>query len=345
MTFDKQKISQTFYVARFFAILFVVFAHCPFGEGTIFLKIDSLIGTIGVPIFLICSGYFLDYKKDKKTFWKSKFLHIVLPWIILGTTTYFIAKLGSGSSASLSFNGLVKWLLGSGTWLYYIPVLLVCIFLSRLSSNKIYLTTLFIISITSLILTRYSLINLDGLITNYMNPLNFLCFYIFGIFLGKTFKNKEKFIIKPAVFCFVLFLTALLSILYIAFGENISYWGSLFSLPFEFTASLSFILLSFFICKSHILALIGKDSYFIYFIHMVIGIPYATKILFLLNGGETLNITLGLLTPFLALFITFALCMLITLLLEICKLTKFKFLLGISPDEVFIKKAKREKLS
>lgn len=341
MTFDKQKISQTFYVARFFAILFVVFAHCPFGEGTIFIETSSLIGTIGVPIFLICSGYFLDYKKDKKTFWKSKFLHIVLPWIILGTFTYLLSSRNIGPS----FSGSIKWLLGSGTWLYYIPVLLVCIFLSRLSSNKIYLAALFCISVISLILTRYDIINLNGFITNYMNPLNFLCFYVFGIFLGKTYKDKNEFTVKPIVFYLLLFLTISLSILYIAFGENISYWGSLFSLPFEFTASLFFILSSSFICKSHILALIGKDSYFIYFIHMVIGIPYATKILFLLNGGEALNIALGLLTPFLALFITFALCMLITLLSEICKLTKFKFLLGISPDEVFIKKAKRKKLS
>lgn len=341
MIFNKQRVSQTFYVARFFAILFVVFAHCPFGEGTIFLKIGSLIGTIGVPIFLICSGYFLDYEKGAKTFWKSKFFHIVLPWVILGTFTYYLSFRNIG----LSFSELIKWLLGSGTWLYYIPVLLVCIFLSRLSSNKIYLITLFFISIASLILTRYSLINLSGFVTNYMNPLNFLCFYIFGIFLGQKYKNKDSFTIKPTIFYSTLFLTALLSILYIIFGENISYWGSLFSLPFEFAASLFFILLSSFIYKSHILTLIGKDSYFIYFIHMVIGIPFAMKILLFLNGGEALGIALGFFAPFLALFITFTLCMFITFLLEICRLAKFKFLFGISPDEIFIKKTKHKKPS
>ena len=341
MTFDKQKISQTFYVARFFAILFVVFAHCPFGEGTIFIEISSLIGTIGVPIFLICSGYFLDYKKDKKTFWKSKFLHIVLPWIILGTFTYLLSFRNIGPSFSES----IKWLLGSGTWLYYIPVLLVCIFLSRLSSNKIYLAALFCISVISLILTRYGIINLNGFITNYMNPLNFLCFYVFGIFLRKTYKDKNEFTVKPIVFFLLLFLTISLSILYITFGENISYWGSLFSLPFEFTASLFFILLSSFICKSHILLLIGKDSYFIYFIHMVIGIPFATKILFFLDGNITIGIIFGFLKPVLALFATFTLCLFDTFLLEFCRLTKFKFLFGISPDEIFIKKTEHKKLS
>lgn len=342
MTFNKQKVSQTLYVARFFAILFVVFAHCPFSENTIFFKIGSLIGTIGVPIFLICSGYFLDYKKDNKSFWKSKLLHIVIPWIILGTITYFIAQMWAHSTA-FSFNGWAKWLVGSKTWLYYVPVLLICIFLSRLSSNKIYLLTLFCISITSLLLTRYSVLNFEGPITNYMNPLNFLCFYILGIFLGKIYKNKEKFTIKPIIFYILLFLVMSLSILYISFGENISYWGSLFSLPFEIIASLFFILLSSIICNSYTLMLIGKNSYFIYFMHMVIGIPIATKILSLFGDNESLNIFFGFIKPLLALTLTFILGLFGEFLLEICKITKFKFVFGLSQDEIFIKNTKKIK--
>lgn len=60
----ENKISNTLYVIKFFAILFVISAHMTFITSDIKQtevvadSIRNTLGQIGVPIFFIVSGYF-----------------------------------------------------------------------------------------------------------------------------------------------------------------------------------------------------------------------------------------------------------------------------------------------
>ena len=73
----KERLSRTIYVLRAISITCVVSAHC---ES--FLSnaetIRRLLGTIGVPCFLICSGYFFNQKQPAKEFWMKKLKNIFL---------------------------------------------------------------------------------------------------------------------------------------------------------------------------------------------------------------------------------------------------------------------------
>lgn len=74
-------VSKLFYNIRGFAIISVAYAHSlPF--STLFLyDVSSLIGIIGVPCFLIASGYYYR-KQEWKDFLSRKIICIVVPWLI-----------------------------------------------------------------------------------------------------------------------------------------------------------------------------------------------------------------------------------------------------------------------
>ena len=61
LSFDK-KISQMFTIARVFAILTVISAHITIRTSQVIANLYSTIGSIGVILFLITSGYY--FKKE-----------------------------------------------------------------------------------------------------------------------------------------------------------------------------------------------------------------------------------------------------------------------------------------
>lgn len=125
-------ISDFFYRLRGFAIISVVYAHCLFSDVSMSYA-ANLIGIIGVPVFLIASGYFFR-KQSIKDFITSKFANIVVPWLIWGSVAYFVSLLAGGHIK------YIPYLLGFGTWLYYVPLYLFITFLFNcLNSHSFYL--------------------------------------------------------------------------------------------------------------------------------------------------------------------------------------------------------------
>lgn len=76
-------ISESLFVIKAFAILSVTAAHCVYTDMYV-QRLTSLIGTIGVPVFLIVAGYYFNKKEQWNVLAKKKMRRIVVPWIFMG---------------------------------------------------------------------------------------------------------------------------------------------------------------------------------------------------------------------------------------------------------------------
>ncbi len=116
-----------FYYLKAFAILSVICAHItPITENAshtsiIISRFYDYFGCLGVGIFFILSGYFFyNNKHSFKEFWKLKLRNIGIPWIFIGTIVYVSVFYFKGS---LSISKYFQFLIGYGSYLYYLTVL------------------------------------------------------------------------------------------------------------------------------------------------------------------------------------------------------------------------------
>lgn len=98
------------YALKVFAIVSIVAAHCPNVSpntnklNMLFSWILSQIGSIGVGVFFIISGYlFYKNKYPIHVFFWRKSKTIFLPWIVIGTAMYLYITLRKGEI------GLSSW--------------------------------------------------------------------------------------------------------------------------------------------------------------------------------------------------------------------------------------------
>ena len=73
---DKKIESDSIYWIKIVAILFTIFAHVV--NNSTLGKVFGIVGTFGVPLFLVISGYFLSNKNRPLEFWKKKTMTIEL---------------------------------------------------------------------------------------------------------------------------------------------------------------------------------------------------------------------------------------------------------------------------
>lgn len=77
-----EDLSVAIYRVRGLAIFLVCLCHCPY-DNQVLNRAASIIGLIGVPAFLICSGIYFKPKKWVD-FLTSRLRKIVIPWMIWG---------------------------------------------------------------------------------------------------------------------------------------------------------------------------------------------------------------------------------------------------------------------
>lgn len=244
------------------AIFTVFFAHMPWSVSDSYLSwLYSSIGSIGVPIFLFLSGY-LDY--GSKTRFVDKIINLVVPLMIWGTLTYAFQLLMGHHEISISTIGLwLKWVLGSGTWYYFVPVLLMCTLMGRYINNF----ALILISIVSIALSN--VIPNNEVFTKYLNPFFFVVYFS----AGRLVREKEWLISNNKWWGGVLsagfiLVTALLKL-------NVSYF-SLFCIPFSFSCFILMVFILRLIIRVkrkmliNVIVPIGKISFVIYLTHMPI---------------------------------------------------------------------------
>lgn len=263
-------VSEIVATARIYAILSVVCAHLSYSDsivGDLFVR----LGTIGVVVFLISSGYyFVPAKFNSLTdLIKSKAKSMCVPWLALGSLVWVYNVLLSSKFRSPV--GYLKWIFGNGTYLYYIPVLLVC-FLICYKLPRRALLGLVIINVVSVILTASGVLApvIDALhITSYLNFFNWVGFFALGMLLRGIDEAKILSCLKkiriPAIILFVMALVATMKLC-----DEFSYFIYV-SIPYELLGALAVFSVSTLpLVRIGVLARLSESTYAIYLVHMIL---------------------------------------------------------------------------
>lgn len=171
--------------------------------------------------------------------------------------------------------GWFNWIIGNGTYLYYLSILIICYFLLfYYSNNKAILISAISLNIISLLLTSFGYLDqlssyFDFRLNNYLNIFNWIGFFSLGIlakdWLSKFLYNINKLIVPISIlYLFCLFLS-------LKIEPNYGGYFSKIAIPMEIigaTMILSFSTLNIF-NKSFILE-VSKYTFAIYLTHFLI---------------------------------------------------------------------------
>lgn len=320
----KEKVSMIFSTARIYALISIVCAHIYFADGVV-SSVFSRVGSIGVIVFLIISGYFYRTNRFGSFFnmIKKKIISIIIPWLVLGTLTWlynFILTVDK-SRFLISY---INWIVGNGSYLYYLNVLFIC-FLIFYKNNKYILVFAVIFNIISIVCTAFGLLsNILNLlrINNYLNIFNWIGFFALGIMLQSVKdENIVRFILKSRFIFLALFNVAL--IVLIIFSTVEAHYFSLLAIPFELLGTLAIMGISTYdLTKIKVFKGVSNYSFTIYLVHVVfIG---------LLDVVFMKNIILIILCPALIICVCYILLWFVLFLAKKIKLKNFACLiLGI----------------
>lgn len=260
------------------AIISVICAHCnsvldssnQFAVGSSLLLQN--IGTFGVICFFVISGVLFRHPgKDIGRFLKKKVNNIVIPWMISSTCVYLYVYL---RKPPVSFKSWINFVLGNGSYCYYLTVLMVLyllFILIPLMQTNFVLILCEVITIFSTI-WFYSI----GNINPYLNILNWIGYFALGVQISQNLQIWQK--IKK-IFCsyfwfwiFVIGEVLILGIqLYNRNGGG--YWKGL-NVIFCWWGAITLVLLAWQCNKnkscivSKIIRQAGVDSFAVYIWHM-----------------------------------------------------------------------------
>lgn len=271
------RISRGINCAKAIAILFVIVAHTNFGylPATLGMVLDR-IGSMGVPIFMLISGYLFNTEKYDSiiAFFKKKVFSIFIPWFFCGFIIYVYSNIVVNKYINII--DAVKFLLGKGSYLYYMTVLVVSyilLFYPVKQKHKSFLYISIAVTIVSHQLTAWGIIDIFG---NYLNVFNWIGIFSIGVLardidinllIEKTHKNKW----------YLLFVWAAMLILGFFIEDNTYGYFSKLGLFIEFISSI--LIICFSVCYGNkYIEVVGRYSFSIYLTHIAI-IPIAYKFL------------------------------------------------------------------
>ncbi len=286
---DARIQSQLFYALRGSAIISVAYAHSLSFSNEILQRIAATIGIIGVPIFLFCSGFYHKHL-PWRIFTEKLTTGIALPWLIWGTLAFGLSHLLGAVDFRLS--SFLAFIVGHGTWLYYIPVYLLIRILFNIGNwgnNFVFLLTMIVVTLASVMVSftppRYLAV-VGEYLTPWQNPLNWVGYFSLGILFKKydllfTIKRLNK------GWHFVVFTIFALSVLGLIYTDlKVNYWN-----PFGVIMNFAIIALIPFLTglhKSGMMVILGRYSYLIYLLHMQIAIAAANIIYRLIHVPDVI---------------------------------------------------------
>lgn len=292
---------------RAFAIFSVVCAHVTDSNSNLLNLIFSSIGTYGVGVFFILSGYFffLDQRSPYE-FAKRKCISIIIPWLFCGTLDWLYVVVRKGGLS------LVKWALSVLVYshYYYLTVLLIFyVLMWKLRRNSKICTVLCAVSLFSMWLTGKGILD----VYPYINPLNWLFYFIIGIeFSRSNCLERISQLAKKMLFCLVPFMFFSMSWV-IYEGKAVSYWyhGTVVSISLMILTVLGWCR---YLCddissQSRVIRVfiwIGRYSFPIYLLHM----PFAGVVKHITDILNNWFIQLGM--PFVVLGIVSAIIYMIS---------------------------------
>lgn len=265
--FYKKRISQMFLIARAFAILTVVSAHITIKTSSMIADFYNAIGSVGVIVFLIISGYYYKSAPLKELIPK-KVKGVIIPWIVLGTAVWFVNSLLTNSGYGIF--SLLQWLIGYKTYLYYIPVLLLC-FVLFYYNNIISLIFALVLNVLSIVLTNMGVLQpiIQALhITNYLNVFNWIGFFAIGVFLKRISPEVLYCFFKKTNIFFII-LSVCATVVLVITGYKVGYFSAMGWL-YELVCAIGI----FGLCTheklyNKLFVDISNASYAIYLLHMM----------------------------------------------------------------------------
>lgn len=325
---NRKTLSNACWAVKALAILFVIVAHTNFAaiQNPFAAMVLSRLGAVAVPLFLTMAGYFYHTKKHSSfgELLKKKATTLCLPWLFCGLLVYGYTALRAGSG--LDFGAAIRFLLGSGSYLYYLTVLLVLQLLFYFLRNvpkAVLLWTCLGLSAVSLLLSAAGFATpvLEKLyMTDYLNVLNWCGFFA----LGYAAQDREPERLISGIKRLWIPAAAVWSMLLVAgyFLENEFGYFSWLGYPMELCSSILFFRLGLALANCRWLQALGKYSFPIYLLHIQI-VPIIAKFL----GGHIVGV---IVSPIIAYATTFTAVWLVCKIAGWLKLSKLTgHLLGV----------------
>jgi peptidoglycan/LPS O-acetylase OafA/YrhL len=183
----------------------------------------------------------------------------------------FIVSLILGSKQKIALK-YFQWILGFGTWYYYVLVLLIFFLMFKfIEKSEILLYVCFALNIVSILLETWRLNPISQLpfCTPYLNIFNWIGYFALGVLCRKH--RLDRWILKSKI---ALSLTIVLTIFAIILFFLLKNESDFHFITFLYKLPLAVIL--FYVSswlangKTNFLVAVGKDTYFIYMLHMQI---------------------------------------------------------------------------
>lgn len=316
--------SNFFYALRGLAIISVAYAHSLSLSTDVLQRIGEAIGIIGVPLFMVSSGYYFKYE-SWNTLATKLTEGIISPWLIWGTIAFAISSLLGAVSNNLS--SFIAFIIGHGTWLYYIPVYIIirCIFNCHATNSFLYGTIL--LSIVSNIVSFYlpgKLAPISSWCTPWQNPFNWCGFFAVGILIRRlelfTLLCNNHRIAKTLLSA----LSLIIFVLLIAIPWKINYWNPI-AVIFEYLIVFALLGLTG-LSQNRFLRVLGKNSLLIYLLHIQLGIASANIIFRFLHFPEIIVL---MVKPLTVLAITMLLIIIIREIVCLMRLNRYCKYLGL----------------
>ncbi|MCD7791354.1 MAG: acyltransferase [Bacteroides thetaiotaomicron] len=317
--------------AKGLAILSVICAHCNavLDTSTRFADACSIflqqIGTLGVICFFVISGYLFHYDKIKtKKFWLNKIKQIFIPWIISGTVVYLYVYL---RKPPMSFYGWCNFLLGNGSYLYYLSILILLYAIFWFIPCFRYTS----VQIACIAVSLVSIIWFPDLLgsTSYVNPFNWIGYFSVGMLLQqkKDFLKHSDMKWRICRWC-IYIVTLFYIILLTASNVEGTYFGGLHIVGC-ILGGMSLLLLGQEISKKDnrihkVLMLAGKNSLFFYLWHM----PVAGIVARIMNYGFFVNFVF--VRPLIVFSAVYVALLITNRLMKKLKIEHLSFVIGIT---------------
>ena len=199
--------SSALYFVKAIAILAAVAAHISVVDLSTpaiahITRAWDMFSTISVPCFFVVGGVLYTRKEgDSAAFWRKKWKFMVLPWLFCSVLTCTLRGLMGYPSDLL---GYVKWILGVGTWYYYVTMYLVMLVIFKpIYRCPAALWTCVAVTAVSLVLRSRSVqIPVDTLVqSEYLNPMYWVGYFSLGILLRRRGLELSKWLVAA---CFVI---------------------------------------------------------------------------------------------------------------------------------------------
>lgn len=276
-----QKDSMALYFVKTMAILASVAAHVSIMDlsapvNAFFTRMWDMVSCISVGGFLIVGGILYTREPgDSRSFWTRKAKTMILPWLFCGLLTYGYRALYEPSSLL----GLVYWLIGKGTWLYYVTMhLFMLVLFKPIYKHVPALWACVAVTVVQILWKTRGGGVPSPFGSDYLNPLHWVGFFALGILLRRQGLRLKKWFLWGCVV--VLAVTSV-----IVYRRWIYDYFHILNMAFSVSAFFVLLALGRRFADSRLRGLfreIGASTYCIYLLHMLFVPPILRRI-----PGET----------------------------------------------------------